>query len=499
MAKSLETVAQISGEECRVCLKRCTETCQLFDSGFGIARKLMAVAAVQVEEGDGLPSSICNACNQLLDTSYDFRCQIQSSDSKLRRLLHLGSTGEEDTKSATIVKAIIADVLSSVMSYKQNNAEDRSDFLEDQLIKQEALCPPKGEPKLEVHSDGTEELDNRLNANCSDDEERPLISRTTRQRCAYCIKSFSTKLALQRHMIVHQRKTKLRYVCYACDKQFANVGKLKSHVFSSHNGAKEKRTIKKNSIPEKRAFKFTCKVCTKQFTYQKSFVTHAKSHPEYEQEVQEDNAHVDRVEAAEEKSQEEALMLKELKEEDADEDEEQEEEEEEEDEEEEEEEEDDGDLPAENLQCTQCGKLFATKRNLKRHISTHSGLKFNCTTCGKGFSRIDKLKDHEQSKHKEEVFGHSDDEDEDGTDNENKVNENLENRKKERHNRPHKCTMCPKAFAQAQSLANHLERHKRVKETQKRFLCEPCLHQEHVPSASSTHAQWGEAVYLSVL
>lgn len=34
--------------------------------------------------------------------------------------------------------------------------------------------------------------------------------------------------------------------------------------------------------------------------------------------------------------------------------------------------------------------------------------------------------------------------------------------------------MCPKAFAQAQSLTNHMERHKRVKDTQKRFLCEVC-------------------------
>lgn len=34
--------------------------------------------------------------------------------------------------------------------------------------------------------------------------------------------------------------------------------------------------------------------------------------------------------------------------------------------------------------------------------------------------------------------------------------------------------MCPKTFAQAQSLANHMERHQRVKDTHKRFLCEVC-------------------------
>lgn len=293
---------------------------------------------------------------------------------------------------------------------------------------------------------GTDNQDTKGEMNCSDDEEKPLISRTVRQRCLHCIKSFATKLALQRHMIVHKHKTKLRYVCHICDKQFSNIAKLKSHVRNSHEVHKtnievsqennqDKRTSKtsmkvtrsynntimNNAREEKRNFKFTCKVCSKQFIYQKSFISHAKSHPEYNEEITLDNT-LDQSANKVNEQREKTSVLKENESE----------EEEEEEDDDDDNDNDDNELPIESLQCTQCGKLFATKRNLKRHISTHSGLKFNCSTCGKGFSRVDKLKDHEQSKHKEEIFGNTDDEDDDEEDNENKINENSESRKKVR-------------------------------------------------------------------
>lgn len=236
-------------------------------------------------------------------------------------------------------------------------------------------------------------------------------------------------------MNVHKHKTKLRYVCVVCDKQFSNINKLKSHMLMCHetqmtDGKASQDDKKANKVSakvtrsgnvedgtreEKKNFKFTCKVCSKQFIYQKSFLSHAKSHAEYNVDTSDDVFD----QSANNTTSEQKDRMPTFRENES-----------EEEEEEEEEDDDDSDLPIESLQCTQCGKLFATKRNLKRHISTHSGLKFNCSTCGKGFSRIDKLKDHEQSKHKEEIFGNTDDEDDDEEDNESKINENSENRKK---------------------------------------------------------------------
>ncbi|XP_019697423.1 zinc finger protein 136-like [Harpegnathos saltator] len=608
MVNNLAHTERLMGNECRICLKSCTEVCELFRNNGGISEKLMAIAAVQVEEGDGLPAAICVSCNRLLNVSYDFKCLIQDSDVRLRQILKLQIhpvPHEKHIKDSATVKYIITDVISNIKCIKDDHMEqeiytphdivtfdntmvpsDASGLNDDdshisisqefmqkpETVEQSEKNIPYGVLKENVHNSemvevafeetqakdmpsgtlvdhsghlsalstndtcvkqeemmlrgsetsqhlannnkleeedllkfeskndvsledldskasmmlGTDIQDTKGGTNCSDDEEKPLICRTTRQRCLHCIKSFATKLALQRHMIVHKHKTKLRYVCHMCDKQFSNIAKLKSHVRNNHEAYKvdvevpqennqDKRTGKASvkvtrncggnvlvdsAREEKRNFKFTCKFCSKQFIYHKSYISHAKSHPEYNEETTTSDDILDQSvnKATEQRDKAPAFKENESEEE----------------EEEEDDDDNDNELPIESLQCTQCGKLFATKRNLKRHISTHSGLKFNCSTCGKGFSRVDKLKDHEQSKHKEEIFGNTDDEDDDEEDNENKINENSEGRKKDRHNRPHKCVLCPKAFAQAQSLANHMERHKRVKDTQKRFLCEVC-------------------------
>lgn len=295
------------------------------------------------------------------------------------------------------------------------------------------------EEEDEASSESTELKNSSVNIQASaedvdySDEEKPLISRTNRQKCPHCIKSFATSLALERHMAVHKHKTKLRYVCYLCDKQFSNVAKLKNHVSNNHDSLKnegrvdidnnysrvetEKReeTAERESgvandkqKGEKKNYKLKCKVCSKQFTYQKSFLSHIKNHPEYEVSEAAEN-HSEQLKTIEESIENQSDSSNSKINES-----------------------DDDDLPLEGLQCTQCGKLFATKGNLKRHILTHSGLRFNCTTCGKEFSRLDKLKDHEQSKHKEEIFGASDDEDDD-TDNEGRTNDGKESRRKVRN------------------------------------------------------------------
>lgn len=43
-----DTYEKIYGDECRICLKRAVEICELFRNGDAIPHKLMAVASVQV-------------------------------------------------------------------------------------------------------------------------------------------------------------------------------------------------------------------------------------------------------------------------------------------------------------------------------------------------------------------------------------------------------------------------------------------------------------------
>ena len=269
------------------------------------------------------------------------------------------------------------------------------------------------------------------NSNETDEEETPLICRTHRKKCLQCIKTFSTKMALEKHMILHKQKTNLRYVCYLCDRQFDTVDKLKSHVRIGHKNQNEKDkaleerrskdtenskraetaaregNLEENSKREKKSYKFNCKICSKQFTYQKSFISHAKIHTECDlediiSEYLPSKASNSLFDSTDNQNQTEN-----------------------------ESEDGDKEIISEGLQCKKCGKLFATNRNLKRHLLTHTGLKYNCSMCGKEFSRIDKLREHEQSKHKVELFGQPfDDENEEVIGNENEMNGGAKNRKK---------------------------------------------------------------------
>lgn len=241
-----------------------------------------------------------------MDASYNFKCQIQNSDTKLRQILKLKSSNDSVT-STSIVTAIIADVISSVISSEKENVEKQEIcptnfspenfcFIKDEtsfcLNTQENLfCHDKElENQSQNFQNDTEQRKNLENVNVyknllndnsvrqinsmkqefslldghvvqnkdilkeevnieenqqmleeisrmdniQDDEEKPLISRTTRLRCTQCIKSFHSKVALQRHAIVHKHKTKLRYVCYVCDKQYSTLAKVKNHVAICH-------------------------------------------------------------------------------------------------------------------------------------------------------------------------------------------------------------------------------------------------------------------------
>ncbi|XP_034946526.1 zinc finger protein 568-like [Chelonus insularis] len=501
----METI-EITGEECRICLKKSSSMWQVFDNQHEIARKIMACAAVQINEGDGLPTIICCDCRRLLYLSYDFKCQVEKNDSKLHQLLEFKQSLNQSVIEASISDQIIVNSDNEVKSddnlmnddplnvtsdgsmiFEVSNEEfkpissdsspEKQVLHENELVqKLEALVDSQDDVIKEEESamieeselsdeDPTDAYSHDLFTERNDDEIKEENSEPkseglilSREKCSECSKVLESKSALQKHMNLHQNGSTLRYVCYMCDEQFSSMDKLKGHVAKAHGTLRNDKkddsdnvsnkndadknleshhlgeNIRKN---DKKNYKFSCKYCPKQFTYEKAYLTHAKRHSEYKNDTQVSN---------------DSTLIGDSRSNDSE----------------------DDDLPCNGLQCTLCGKLFATKRNLKRHISTHSGLKFHCLTCNKEFSRVDKLKEHEQSKHNDfdRQFDQSDDEN--NTDNENKAQDNSNTKKEKPKNRPHKCQMCPKAFVQAQSLINHMERHKRVKDTQKRFLCEVC-------------------------
>ncbi|XP_031760224.1 gastrula zinc finger protein XlCGF26.1-like isoform X2 [Xenopus tropicalis] len=105
--------------------------------------------------------------------------------------------------------------------------------------------------------------------------------------------------------------------------------------------------------------------------------------------------------------------------------------------------------------CTECGKCFRLKQCLKSHEKIHTGVKdFVCTECGKSFNRKFELQKHERTHTGE---------------------------------KPYVCTQCGKGFSQKV----HLESHSLIHSTEKPFSCAECGKcfrlKQHLKSHEKTH------------
>lgn len=76
--------------------------------------------------------------------------------------------------------------------------------------------------------------------------------------CTICSKTFLNRLALRRHMAVHEEK----YKCQTCLKSFAGQASLKRHI-QVHSGTQEKE--------------FACLFCKAKFTTKSNMIRHVKS------------------------------------------------------------------------------------------------------------------------------------------------------------------------------------------------------------------------------
>lgn len=329
------------------------------------------------------------------------------------------------------------------------------------------------------------------------DDDKPLILRTKRHKCNYCIKSFANLNLLAKHAVIHKKTV---YLCNMCNEEFNSMEDVENHYITLHNVQVDRDEIvakikwpKSNNQVQKNVNKsneklaaqhikqhevtFSCEICFRQFTHYRTYRFHMKNHPEYhnkslpksnhavntdkssmhvigsESNLQaksiESNSNLDSLNNSSDLEEFQHLSDPEnmrgksstniisqttstnldlqaslgsnfednlcrignenstsMSEngipdftDDFD---------------------DDDDEDGENnditkktddmlkgnssIQCKQCGKLVATLRNLKRHMLTHSGLKHNCSLCGKDFSRPDKLREHQQLKHKNEIM-----------------------------------------------------------------------------------------------
>ncbi|XP_011265523.2 zinc finger protein 568-like isoform X2 [Camponotus floridanus] len=415
-----------------------------------LSKKLQLCGGVEVQEDDGLPSSICTKCEKKINVAYELREQCQKADKELRKLY-----GISDQYSQT-EQSFILDTIKLENKNKELNINNRinteenifmteskndmkheqpdtfnqtENILVDNVSDLDSINKCKQYDKIvikEVHRPRRLTMFKRVtsieNLKNHKERQRRYIKKSTnvkrdinnseyqskmknidsridtmselelRYKCPKCDRFYSNKRSLNRHTSTHDDK---EFKCDNCDKQFLCLDKLHKH-FNLHK-MKEK--------PEP----VFCRICNKSFRKTDTMVRHLNAHKranprevfsilkeirdkrklENNLEFSEIPLHVmvNKDEAYDEKSQNEKdRTTRELRKRNV-----------------KIEQRDSLNSDSSNdkfksvddtllFDCEYCSKSFTNEKGLQRHQSVHK--KFVCSVCNMKFFRQDRLKSH---------------------------------------------------------------------------------------------------------
>ncbi|CAH1364338.1 unnamed protein product [Tenebrio molitor] len=204
---------------CRICLFKTEQSNNIFSeakNGQSIVEVIQNFASVEMQEGDGLPVSVCVSCEEKLNNFLDFRTLIIDSDFKLRQ-----------TKCLT--------------------EEDPFLNIPDPLF------VPKEEPQ------DTEEGINETEKKCDELVAHTVHPNELAFKCTECGKSFKQPSSLSSHIKMYHRNS--LFPCEYCGKAFKLRSMLETH-YQDHVGVKP----------------FTCELCNKNFATNSSFYRHLRNH-----------------------------------------------------------------------------------------------------------------------------------------------------------------------------------------------------------------------------
>ncbi|KAK4879259.1 hypothetical protein RN001_007405 [Aquatica leii] len=419
---------------CRACLTEKGEMRSVFlaDESIGqtmrLSEMIMGFSSVQIENGDGLPGSICLQCIHQVSRAFSFKQLCEQSDANLRQYLgkplHPKPCKQEDDD-------VSHDIYSSSFmldnfgledssndsddSFKQDftllsqmNSENPSDekaIAQKQLLKAAKLQKCKlTKKKLLAKAGGKASVLKKLKRNtnqCNVCKKQFINLKSFRKhlrthiedrpyKCKLCPRGFTEENYLNNHMRTHMPEDQKPYQCKLCNKRFIHTTLLNKHLLK-HSGEKP----------------FVCKICNKGCYAENSLLKHMKIHEKKEGDPGLLKHICDYCKSEFPDANTLDVHIKQHT----------------------------GDRP---FLCNMCGKCFPQRFNLELHLRTHTGERpFTCEVCKNGYVSKASLKIHMRTHTNE---------------------------------RPFVCDFCGKAFRQSGDLTSH----KRLHGTEKPIECSVC-------------------------
>ncbi|PSN57300.1 hypothetical protein C0J52_02071 [Blattella germanica] len=273
-------------EICRLCLEEIKTPCTSLKEGSSLLIKLRKFLPIlKIHPGDGLPTLVCEQCESLINICYNFKIQVERSDSALQKYCATQQAHSQFTQFFLRKDDDLPAGDSTALNMASSSYQDSIECgVGVHLLAPLGIgCPPtenkhpEAFPKSEAEHSSHE--NNRGNISLPTNSEIHSCScvksykshhyldmlrgkNLTNEKpymCAYCGQSFRYMSSLTRHLVVHSGEK--RYVCHICNKAFTQEAHLKTHSIL-HTGEKP----------------FHCTVCPMAFSRKGNLTRHLLVH-----------------------------------------------------------------------------------------------------------------------------------------------------------------------------------------------------------------------------
>ncbi|XP_053685738.1 zinc finger protein OZF-like [Sabethes cyaneus] len=481
---------------CRCCLSASGNFSSVFEiyNDYYLPKVISACTGLTVQQSDGLPNGVCQACLLKLIGAYETRRLFIRSNAELKEQLQRLKQSEQEILTelnSTAAKCAMESMLDAApittwdneinmhIEQLQDGANELGTNIEvhhldelviekyenlekggysfpaenltvaesDEFITSESQKIAAGQSQVDAGFSYFSDYSRDSNESDTPEESSSEVSKPKEeaQNCPICSKCYYNSRLLQRHIQYHNAS---KSDCPLCSKSFAHTSNLKRH-------------LKSHKTPSDG---FRCSICARQFEKGVQLYDHLKLHKPAPDETTSYTMHCDHCQM--ETTTLAGFVTHMMRE---------------------------HGVPKEQIKafrCHICALRFVSKQGMLRHIEgVHENRgkptrispvpkKFLCTECGKCFQRMRHLEAHANSHTGVRPFVcHC------GLAFAQQSGLNLHIRSKHENQRCHQCGICRKSFAQS----SHLKHHELIHSNRKEHECTVCKHRFRVKSNLVAH------------